>query len=107
MKFRSFVIALSFHFSELHCPCCFLQIIRRSGPDEKYLCVARKRPGHFCDAAYIVMVIVAWEGVVSEQAESLYGYLVSTLTKNGFETERRCGTNERSVPIYIYIMHIQ
>ncbi|XP_076458182.1 uncharacterized protein LOC143291927 [Babylonia areolata] len=69
-------------------------IIRRSGPEEKYLCVARKRPGHFCEAAYIVMVIVAWEGVASSQADTLYGYLVSTLTKYGFETERRCGTNE-------------
>ncbi|KAL8616966.1 hypothetical protein ACOMHN_041884 [Nucella lapillus] len=69
-------------------------IIRRSGAEEKYLCVARKRPGHFCDAAYIVMVIVAWEGVASSQADTLYSYLVSTLTKYGFETDRRCGTNE-------------
>ncbi|KAK7507339.1 hypothetical protein BaRGS_00001274, partial [Batillaria attramentaria] len=70
-------------------------IIRRSGPEEKYLCVARKRPGHFCNAAYLVVVIVAWEGVESEQADSLYNYLVPTLTKHGFETDRRCGTNEQ------------
>lgn len=70
-------------------------IIRRSGLDEKYLCVARKRPGHFCDAAYLIVVIVAWEGVASEHADSLYSYLVPTLTKHGFETDRRCGTNDQ------------
>ena len=72
------------------------QIIRRSGEEEKYLCVVRKRPGHFCDTAYIVVSLVAWEGVFRQQADDLYTYLVSTLTKNGYETERRCGMNDRS-----------
>lgn len=72
-----------------------LQIIRRSGVEEKYLCVVRQRPGHFCETACIVAVLVAWEGVPQPVADDLYQYLRTTLPTNGFETERRCGTNER------------
>ncbi|CAL1528660.1 unnamed protein product [Lymnaea stagnalis] len=70
-------------------------IIRRSGPEEKYLCIVRKRPGHFCDTAVIIVVIVAWEGVVAQQADSLYDFLITTLPKSGLETDRRCGLNEK------------
>ncbi|XP_060080754.1 uncharacterized protein LOC132560122 [Ylistrum balloti] len=70
-------------------------IIRRSSKEEKYLCVVRHRMGHFCDSACIVIVIVAWEGIPSEMADNTYSYLTSSLTKYGFETERRCGTNDR------------
>ena len=55
----------------------------------------RKRPGHFCKTAVIIVVIVAWEGVVRKQADHLYDYLINTLPKNGFETDRQCGLNER------------
>ncbi|XP_061181975.1 methylcytosine dioxygenase tet3-B-like isoform X2 [Saccostrea echinata] len=70
-------------------------IIRRSGAEEKYLCVVRQRPGHFCETACIITVIVAWEGVPQNTADDLYQYLRTSLPTNGFETERRCGTNER------------
>ncbi|KAI8796635.1 methylcytosine dioxygenase TET2 [Biomphalaria glabrata] len=70
-------------------------IIRRSGPEEKYLCVVRQRPGHFCDTAVIIVVIVAWEGVMAQQADSLYNFLITTLPKSGIETDRRCGLNEK------------
>ncbi|KAK6169013.1 hypothetical protein SNE40_020144 [Patella caerulea] len=70
-------------------------IIRRSGPEEKYLCVVKHRKQHFCDATFIVVVLVAWEGVPSDTANDLYSHLVGSLTKNGFETDRRCGTNEK------------
>lgn len=69
---------------------------------EKYLCVTRKRPGHFCDAAYIIVAIVAWEGVTTDRADSLYTYLVSMLTKYGMETDRRCGTNEQYVELSVF-----
>lgn len=81
----------------------FLQIIRRSGPEEKYLCVVRHRQGHYCETACIIIVIVAWEGVEKDTANDMYSYLVSNLTKNGFETERRCGTNERQVTLSYFI----
>jgi hypothetical protein len=70
------------------------QVIRRSGPDEKYLVIIRPRRGHYCETAVIVVGLVAWEGVPLPTADDLYTYMVGTLTKHGFETERRCGTNE-------------
>lgn len=78
----------------------WFQIIRRSGLEEKYLCVVRQRPGHFCETACIIAVLVAWEGVPQNIADDLYQYLRTTLPTNGFETERRCGTNERCVKIF-------
>lgn len=69
--------------------------MRRSSQDEKYLCLVRQRSGHFCETACIVVVVVAWEGIPTATADSTYDYLVSTLTKYGFETDRRCGTNDR------------
>lgn len=77
----------------------FSQIVRRSGPEEKYLSIVKQRPGHYCETAFLVVVIVAWEGVPQRQADDLYSFLVPTLTQYGFETERRCGTNERYVNI--------
>ncbi|XP_052071951.1 methylcytosine dioxygenase tet3-like isoform X1 [Mytilus californianus] len=70
-------------------------IIRRSSEDEKYLCVIKQRPGHFCDTAWIIVVLVAWEGIENNTAADMYDYLRNTLAAHGFETERRCGTNER------------
>ncbi|KAL3877398.1 hypothetical protein ACJMK2_035109 [Sinanodonta woodiana] len=70
-------------------------VIRRSGPDEKYLCMVRQRVGHTCETACILVVVVAWEGVETKQADDLYSFLIQNVTKYGYETERRCGTNER------------
>lgn len=70
-------------------------IIRRSGPGEKVLAVLRHRPGHHCMSAYIVMVIVAWEGVHADMADDLYKTVVHKTVNFGFPTQRRCGTNEQ------------
>ncbi|KAK3610695.1 hypothetical protein CHS0354_028084 [Potamilus streckersoni] len=70
-------------------------VIRRSGPGEKYLCLVRQRLGHTCETACILVVVVAWEGVETKQADDLYSFLIQNVTKYGYETERRCGTNER------------
>ncbi|XP_064619759.1 uncharacterized protein LOC135483123 isoform X2 [Lineus longissimus] len=70
-------------------------IIRRSGPEEKVLVVVRQRAGHFCDATVIIIVIVAWEGVVRNVADDLYNHLIRVLPNYGQETERRCGANEQ------------
>ena len=43
----------------------------------------------------LMVVAVAWEGIEQNMAADMYDYLRRTLTANGFETERRCGTNER------------
>lgn len=73
----------------------FFQIIRRSGPEEKVLCVVRRRPNHKCDTAVIVIGNVVWDGVAPQQADLLYSALTKTVAEHGFETERRCGTNEQ------------
>jgi len=69
-------------------------IIRRSGPEEKLLVVVRPRPGHTCDTAVMVIAIVVWEGVPQKQADDLYDYMSKRTALYGFETERRCGTND-------------
>ncbi len=72
-----------------------IQIIRRSGPKEKVLVMARPRPRHVCANSVIIIGIVVWDGVPESHANTLYDYLIRTLPNNGYETERRCGTNDR------------
>nr|CAD7425009.1 unnamed protein product [Timema monikensis] len=48
------------------------KIIRRSSLDEKVLCVVKHRQGHKCPTAWIVVVMVAWEGVPSHEADRVY-----------------------------------
>lgn len=68
--------------------------MRRSGEEEKVLCIAKHRAGHNCATAWIVVSIVVWEGVPSLAANHMYDYLTRTLPVYGYETERRCGTNQ-------------
>ncbi|XP_064458081.1 methylcytosine dioxygenase TET-like isoform X2 [Ornithodoros turicata] len=70
-------------------------IIRRSGPSEKVLAVLRHRLGHRCSSAYIVVAIVAWEGVDNNMADDLYRTVVYKTVQFGLPTQRRCGTNEQ------------
>ncbi|KAH3862999.1 hypothetical protein DPMN_025975 [Dreissena polymorpha] len=63
--------------------------------EEKYLAIVRHRSGHSCATAWIIVALVAWEGVPAAQADELYDYLCTTLPAYGNETERRCGTNDR------------
>ncbi|XP_052768595.1 uncharacterized protein LOC128208914 isoform X2 [Mya arenaria] len=70
-------------------------IVRRGSVEEKYLALVRHRVGHVCDKAWIIIGLVAWEGVPATQADHLYDYLSTTLPSYGNETERRCGTNDR------------
>ena len=83
----------------------FSQVIRRTGPEEKYLILARKRKGHVCDESYIVALIVAWEGISQQYANDLYGYLCQNLNNFGFHTRRRCGMNERYV--FLFVSNVQ
>lgn len=70
-------------------------IVRRSGIEEKYLALVRHRANHSCETAWLIVGLVAWEGVPTKQADDLYDFLSTTLPPYGNETERRCGTNER------------
>ncbi|XP_077417314.1 methylcytosine dioxygenase TET3 isoform X1 [Vanacampus margaritifer] len=69
-------------------------VIRRESEKEKLLCLVRHRAGHHCANAVIIILIMAWEGVPSLMADTLYREISGTLTQFGNPTSRRCGLND-------------
>jgi len=47
-----------------------------------------------CDASFIVVCMVAWDGIPKHEADNAYRLLVHKLNKFGLPTTRRCATNE-------------
>ncbi|KAL6038362.1 hypothetical protein STEG23_000881 [Scotinomys teguina] len=70
-------------------------VIRRSGPEEKVLCLIRVRVGHTCETAVMVVVIMLWEIIPRPMADYLYQELTENLRSySGHPTDRRCTLNE-------------
>ena len=59
-------------------------IIRRVSLDEKVLVVVKHRPGHNCPTAWIVVLLVLWDGIPEQEADDLYSMLVPKLYKYVF-----------------------
>jgi len=73
------------------------QILRRSGPAEQVLVLTRRRHGHHCQHAVMVVGVCVWDALEQNYATELYDYLCQVLPDNAEPTERRCGWNDRSV----------
>lgn len=69
-------------------------VLRRSGIEEKILTVVRHRSGHTCEHAIVVLCIVQWEGIRTNQADELYSTLTTNLNEHATPTPRGCSTNE-------------
>ncbi|KAM9312473.1 methylcytosine dioxygenase TET3 [Gastrophryne carolinensis] len=69
-------------------------VIRRQSEEEKLLVLVRHRAGHHCENAYIIILIMAWEGIPRVLGDSLYSTITETITKYGNPTSRRCGLND-------------
>ncbi|KAL7049374.1 hypothetical protein ACKWTF_003670 [Chironomus riparius] len=69
-------------------------VIRRVDPEEKALFIVKRRQGHRCRAAFIVISIVVWDAMPLIEADNMYKLLVHKLNKFGLPTTRRCATNE-------------
>ena len=85
----SYVKYLNIHFYYFNNIFYILQIIRRAGPTEKVLVIAKNRKYHTCETSWIVVAMVAWEGIPQVVADDLYSMLVYKLNRYGQPTERR------------------
>ena len=66
--------------------------MRRSGPEEKYMVIAKRRAGHTCTQTWIVIAVIAWEGVASASADSSYSFLSNKLSRHGMPVAvSQCG----------------
>ena len=70
-------------------------IVRRSGPQEKFVVVTKERYGHKCDYAWVVVAILQWDGVGRDLADRAYQEIAFKTSKFGSETERQCAANKK------------
>jgi len=68
-------------------------VLCRTCPVERFLCIWKKRPGHKCKYAVVVISIVCWDAVDKQLAGQAYLQLASKMSEFGRETTRVCETN--------------
>ena len=54
-------------------------VLRRSSLKEKYCGIVKHRTGHYCNNQWMVIGIIAWEGVSKEVADKTYETMKTTL----------------------------
>ena len=57
--------------------------------------IVRERKGHYCEDRVIVVSIVIWDGITTENASNLYKRLTFLLNEHATMVTRRCGSNEK------------
>ena len=70
-------------------------IIRRPGPQEKYLVVVKERFQHTCEFTWTVAAIISWDGVPRELADRAYQEIAFKTSNFGTETDRQCAANKK------------
>ena len=80
--------------SKLGCPIA-KYIIRRTNQTEKFLVVAKDRIGHNCEHKWIVISIIAWDGVPRQMADHAYDHLSGLLGQYGKSFQRQCESNSK------------
>ena len=63
--------------------------------EEKYLVVTRHRTGHQCQYQWMVISIIAWEGVQPLVADFAYEHIAETIGKHGKSFSRQCEFNQK------------
>ena len=70
-------------------------IVKRSGPEEKFVVVAKERYGHRCQYTWVVVAILQWDGVGRDLADRAYKEIAFKTSQFGSETERQCAANKK------------
>ena len=70
-------------------------VVRRGGPEELFLVVAKQRFGHRCEFTWTTVAIIQWDGVGRDLADRAYAEIAARTAAYGTETERQCGANKR------------
>ena len=58
--------------SSYDCPIGNYNIMRRSSEEEKYFVLAKQRIGHVCEYKWIVIIVIAWDGISENLANDAY-----------------------------------
>ena len=97
VKEKSVRIEVAFHCSQEGKPLngCPTEksIIRRKIIQEKFLVITKNRTEHTCEFKWIIIAIIAWDGMDQSVADRAYGDIIGVPSKHGKASQRKCGLN--------------